>query len=163
MTDTYRALVVQIFISWSADHFNARSIHSALCGVIGGAGFLASALLPADNYGARYGCLFIANIGAFSCIPPLLGWLSSNTSGTAAVGLAIALNIGLGGSPGQIIGVWVYKAEEAKKGYPTGHGVNAAFCFLAAIGCAGLRVYYGWRNKRLLKGGNEEETRVFKY
>jgi hypothetical protein len=88
--------------------------------LIGSIGFLASALLPATSYSSRYGCLIIACCGAFSCIPPLLGWLSSNLHSTAAVGLAIALNISWG-APGQIVGVWIYKANEAKKGYPTGH------------------------------------------
>lgn len=62
----------------------------------------------------------MAASGAFSCIPPLLGFLSSNLFSTASVGLAIALNISFG-APGQIAGVWIYKADEAKKGYPTGH------------------------------------------
>lgn len=88
--------------------------------MIGSIGFLASALLPATSYSSRYGCLIVACCGAFSCIPPLLGWLSSNLHSTAAVGLAIALNISWG-APGQIVGVWIYKANEAKKGYPTGH------------------------------------------
>ncbi|PLB46141.1 MFS general substrate transporter [Aspergillus steynii IBT 23096] len=156
------AYVIQILTSYSADHFNARALHSAACSLTGGIGFLASALLPAHSYSARYACLFIANMGAFSCIPPLLGWLSSNIAGTSAVGLAIALNIGLGGSPGQIIGVWIYKAEEAERGYPTGHGTNAAFCFLAAGMCLALRVYYGVRNRRILKEGGEG-GRLFRY
>lgn len=160
---------MQIVLSWSADHFNARALHSALSLVVGGIGFLASALLPATSYGARYACLFIASAGAFSSIPPLLGWLSANIAGTAAVGLALALNIGLAGAPGQIIGVWVYKDGEAASGYPTGHGVNAAFCFLGAAGCVALRVYYGWRNRGLVRSaggdgdGDGDEVRLFRY
>jgi len=69
---------------------------------------------------SRYGCLIVAASGAFSCIPPLLGFLSSNLFTTASAGLAIALNISFG-APGQIAGVWIYKADEAKRGYPTGH------------------------------------------
>lgn len=103
---------------WLTEH--RRALHSALFALIGSIGFLASALLPATSYSSRYGCLIVACCGAFSCIPPLLGWLSSNLHSTAAVGLAIALNISWG-APGQIVGVWIYKANEAKKGYPTGH------------------------------------------
>jgi len=94
-------------------------MHSAVMATIGAIGFIASATLSPHAYNARYGCLIIAASGAFSCIPPLLGWLSSNVFSTGAVGLAIALNISVG-APGQILGVWIYKADEAKRGYPTG-------------------------------------------
>ncbi|KAK6951660.1 hypothetical protein Daesc_006183 [Daldinia eschscholtzii] len=158
------AYVVQILTSWSADHFNARGLHSAALATVGAIGFLASAVLPADAYASRYGCLIVAASGAFACIPPLLGWLSSNIFSTASVGLAIALNIGLGGAPGQIVGVWIYKADEAKRGYPTGHWTNAALLFLVAAGCVMLRVYYAFRNKKIIRdatGG--DEIRLFKY
>ncbi|KAI0377962.1 MFS general substrate transporter [Hypomontagnella monticulosa] len=157
------AYVVSILTSWSADHFNARGLHSAALATVGAIGFLASAVLPPDAYLSRYGCLIVAASGAFACIPPLLGWLSSNIFSTASVGLAIALNIGLGGAPGQIVGVWIYKANEAKAGYPTGHWTNAALLFMVAVGCVLLRLYYGRRNKNLLRSSNGEETRFFKY
>ncbi|KAK8112677.1 MFS transporter [Apiospora sp. TS-2023a] len=168
------AYVVQILTSYSADYFNARGLHSAILATIGAIGFLASAVLPADAYSARYGCLIVAASGAFSCIPPLLGWLSSNIFATASVGLAIALNIGLGGAPGQIAGVFIYKPEEAKAGYPTGHWVNAALLLMVAVGCVMLRLYYGWRNRKLLKaagagagtgagGDSADVVRLFKY
>ncbi|KAI0834697.1 major facilitator superfamily domain-containing protein [Hypoxylon sp. FL0890] len=157
------AYLVQIRTSWSADHFNARGLHSAAMATVGAAGFLASGILPEDAYRARYGCLIVAASGSFACIPPLLGWLSSNIFSTASVGLAIALNIGLGGAPGQIVGVWIYKADEAKEGYPTGHYTNAALLFMVAVGCVILRLYYGRRNKRILASSGGEEVRLFKY
>jgi hypothetical protein len=131
---------------------------------IGAAGFLASAVLPAHSYTSRYGCLIVAASGAFSCIPPLLGFLSSNVFSTAAAGLAIALNISFG-APGQIAGVWIYKADEATRGYPTGHWTNAGLLFFVAVGCVLLRLYYGWRNKRILRNesGTVEGRRLFRY
>jgi hypothetical protein len=42
--------VVTILVSWSADHFNARALHSAIFATIGAIGFMASALLPATSY-----------------------------------------------------------------------------------------------------------------
>ncbi|KAI0007702.1 major facilitator superfamily domain-containing protein [Xylariaceae sp. FL0662B] len=48
------AYVIQILTSWSADHFNARGLHSACLATIGAIGFLASAVLPADAYASRY-------------------------------------------------------------------------------------------------------------
>ncbi|KAL4902829.1 hypothetical protein BDW74DRAFT_58198 [Aspergillus multicolor] len=151
------AYVVTVLVSWSADHFNSRGLHSAIFSFIGAMGFLASAVLPADAYLHRYGCLIVATSGSFACIPPLLGWLSSNIRSTAGTGLAIALNVSFG-APGQIVGVWIYKSNEAKRGYPTGHWTNAALLLLVTVGCLALRVYYGWRNKRLsaARGGSAE-------
>ncbi|EFW99572.1 major facilitator superfamily transporter [Grosmannia clavigera kw1407] len=140
------AYVVTLLVAWSADRFNARALHSALLATVGAVGFLASAVLPAESYSHRYGCLIVASCGAFSCIPPLLGWLSSNVHTTAAIGLAIALNISMG-APGQIVGVWIYKADEAKIGYPTGHWTNAGLLFFVAAGCLTMHMYYVWRNR----------------
>ncbi|KAK1570133.1 major facilitator superfamily transporter [Colletotrichum navitas] len=152
------AYVVQILVAWSADRFNARGAHSAALALIGAIGFLVSAVLPPDAYHARYGCLIVGASGAFACIPPLLGWLSSNVFSTGATGLAIALNVSFGGGLGQIPGVWTYKAEEKTKGYPTGHWVNAALLFVVVVGCTGLRIYYGVKNRQILRRAAEDGT-----
>lgn len=72
---------------------------------------------------------------------------------TAAAGLAIALNISFG-APGQITGVWIYTANEAAKGYPTGHWVNAGMLFFVAAGCVALALYYRMLNHRILRTGD---------
>ncbi len=157
-TDT----VTQIIVSYSADRFNARGLHSAALALMGAIGFMASALLPPDAYLHRYGCLIVASAGAFACIPPMLGWLTSNVYSTASVGLAIAINVSFGAGLGQIPGVWIYKAEERERGYPTGHWVNAAMLFVVAVGAAGLRVFYGYRNRQLLRESGSQDVRLFK-
>ncbi|KAF2169422.1 hypothetical protein M409DRAFT_65091 [Zasmidium cellare ATCC 36951] len=153
------AYVVTLAVSWSADHFNRRGLHSAVFATIGAVGFLASAVLPPDAYSHRYGCLIVAASGAFACIPPLLGWLSSNLFSTASIGLAIAINISTG-APGQILGVWIYKADEKSKGYPTGHWTNAALLFFVAAGCAALILFYHSKNKAIRRNGG---ARLYKY
>ncbi|TQN64638.1 MFS transporter prlL [Colletotrichum shisoi] len=152
------AYVVQIIVAWSADRFNARGAHSMALALVGGIGFAVSAVLPPDAYNARYGCLIVGASGAFACIPPLLGWLTSNIFSTAATGLAIALNVSIGAGLGQIPGVWIYKAEEKARGYPTGHWANAALLFVVVVGCAGLRAYYGVKNRRILRRAQEDGT-----
>ncbi|KAL2796475.1 major facilitator superfamily domain-containing protein [Aspergillus keveii] len=149
------AYVVTTVVAWSADHFNSRGLHSAAFAFIGAMGFLASAVLPADAYLHRYGCLIVATSGSFACIPPLLGWLSSNIRSTAGTGLAIALNVSFG-APGQIVGVWIYKSNEAARGYPTGHWTNAALLLLVTVGCILLRLYYGWMNRTGKSGAGGE-------
>ncbi|KAK4445102.1 major facilitator superfamily domain-containing protein [Podospora aff. communis PSN243] len=161
------AYVTQILVSWSADHFNARALHTAVFAVVGAVGFMASALLPPDAYQSRYGCFIVACAGAFACIPPMLGWLTSNVFSTAAVGLAVAINVSFGAGIGQMPGVWIYKADEAKIGYPTGHWVNASMLLFVSVGATALRFYYGWRNKVLLReaeaeGKDVSELRLFR-
>lgn len=158
------AYVISLITAWSSDHFNARALHSAALSTIGGIGFLASALLPADSYHARYGCLIVAASGSFACISPLLGWLSSNMHTTAGTGLAIALNASWG-ALGMILGVWIYKADEKEKGYPTGHWTNFAMLLMVAVGCIGMRFYYQWRNRKIRSLGPDASgvMREFSY
>jgi hypothetical protein len=80
------------------------------------------------------------------------------------VGLAIAINISVG-APGQIAGVWIYKADQAERGYPTGHWTNAGLLFFVAAGCIGLRIYYGLLNRRIMKGNRTDESvkRLYRY
>lgn len=163
LSDTRYLAVIQVATSYSADRFNSRALHSASLAAVGAAGFLASALLPGDAYLSRYGCLIVAASGSFACIPPLLGLLSSNVFSTAAVGLAIALNIGLGGAPGQIIGVWIYKKSEAERGYPTGHWTNFGLLVMVAAGCSVLRFYYARKNRNMLREARGEAVRLYCY
>lgn len=92
----------------------------------------------------------------------MLGWLTSNVYSTASVGLAIAINVSFGAGLGQIPGVWIYKIEERDRGYPTGHWVNAAMLLVVAAGATGLRVFYGFRNRQLLRESGSQEVRLFR-
>ncbi|KAJ7271175.1 MFS transporter [Mycena rebaudengoi] len=148
------AYVFTIFISWSADHFNARGLHTSIAAFIGAIGFMTSALLPPHAYMPRYGCLIVGAAGSFASIPPLLGWISSNVHSTSAAGLAIALNVSFG-APGQIVGVWIYKADEKPFGYPTGHWTNAALLFFVTIASLLLRAYYVRLNRLAKESGKE--------
>lgn len=154
--------MAQILVAWSGDHFNARGLHCAGAAFVGAIGFLASAAAPANAYAGRYACLIIGAAGAFSSIPPMLGWLTSNMWDTAATGLAVALNVSIGAGIGQIPGVWIYKSDEAARGYPTGHGVNCAMLFVVAIGAICLRLFYGRRNKQILAERRDEHPRLYK-
>jgi hypothetical protein len=153
--------VCQLIVSYSADRFNARGLHSAAFALIGAIGFMAAALLPPDAYLHRYGCLIVSSAGTFACVPPMLGWLTSNVYTTASVGLAIAINVSIGAGTGQIPGVWIYKAEERDRGFPTGHWVNAAMLFMVAVVAVGLRVFYGYKNRQLVREGGQE-VRLYK-
>ncbi|RDA86852.1 hypothetical protein CP532_1413 [Ophiocordyceps camponoti-leonardi (nom. inval.)] len=143
------AYVCQIVVAYSADHFNARGVHAAGAALVGAAGFTALAALPPSAYKARYGALFLAASGTFAGLPPLLGWLTCNLFSTASMGLAVAINVSIGGGLGQIPGIWAYNPSEASIGYPTGHWTNAGFLLLVTVLTLALRAFYGRENKRL--------------
>lgn len=138
---------VAITLSYSADHFNARGLHISLASLVGGIGWLTAGLLPHDAYVKRYGCLCLAAAGAFPAAPSMTNWVTCNTPSFLTIPLAIALHNSSAGL-GQIIAQWIWRADEAGKGYPTGNFVCAGCSFFVAIIAAGLRVWYGRMNKK---------------
>lgn len=106
-----------------------------------------SAALPAHAYHARYAFLVLATSGVFAGLPSLCAWVSDNVHSTTAGSLASGLNIAFTG-PGQIIGVWIYRAQDAPA-YRLGHGINAGFLILGAVLSIGLAIYYRRLNSRL--------------
>lgn len=148
----------QIAVAYSADRLNARGLHTAGAAFVGAIGFIVSATLPPEAYARRYGGLILATSGSFACIPPMLGWLTTNIWSTGATGLAIAINVSIGGGLGQIPGVWIYKNSEKDRGYPTGHWTNASLLLFVAAMSLGLRIWYGKQNKRLEAQSHEENV-----
>jgi hypothetical protein len=63
------------------------------------------------------------------------------------------MNVSFGG-PGQIIGVWIYKANQEEKGYPTGHATNAAMLTFVCVGCGSLVMYYRRINAKIVRSGS---------
>ncbi|KAF2111420.1 MFS transporter [Lophiotrema nucula] len=152
---------VAITISYSADHFNARGWHVVFVSVLGGCGWLTAGLLPATAYVKRYGCLCLAAAGAFPAAPSLTNWVTCNSPSFRTLPLAIAINNSCAGL-GQIIAQWIWKANEAQDGYPTGNFVCASFSFLVAAIAAGLRLWYGRMNSRQTLDANGTQ-RVWAY
>lgn len=111
------------------------------------------ATLPNQSYGVRYAMLIIATSGVFAGLPSLCAWVSDNVHSTTAGSIASGLNIAFTG-PGQIIGVWIYRAQDAPF-YTLGHAVNAGFLVLGAILSFGLAWHYNRLNRKL-KGTTEK-------
>ncbi|KIX02440.1 uncharacterized protein Z518_08381 [Rhinocladiella mackenziei CBS 650.93] len=137
---------VAITLSYSADHFNARGLHITVASVVGGVGWLSAGLLPHDAYVKRYGCLCLAACGAFPCAPSMTNWVTCNTPSFLTIPFAIALHNSSAGI-GQIIAQWIWKADEAENGYPTGNFTCAACSFFVAAVAASLRLWYGRMNR----------------
>ncbi|KDQ16604.1 hypothetical protein BOTBODRAFT_129478 [Botryobasidium botryosum FD-172 SS1] len=144
------AYLVTLCVALSAERYNARSLHASACMLAGSLGFLIQAILPPASFKARYAMLCLAAAGTFSSIPQLLAWLTINLHSTAAIGLAVALNITFSG-PGQVVGTWIYRQSDAPR-YRSGHLINFAVLLFGAVVVQGLRLYYVWKNKRLAAG-----------
>lgn len=147
--------VVSMGLAWSADHFNARSLHICVAGILTGTGFFATSILPADAYAQRYGCLILASCGAFPSAAPLTAWVTCNVPARSTVGLAVAMNNSMVGVA-SIVALWIWIPAEAERGYPTANIVCAVSGFVTALIAFGLVVYYRRLNQR---GGNEPDTR----
>ncbi|KAM5540145.1 hypothetical protein V8D89_006285 [Ganoderma adspersum] len=144
------AFVITVTVAWVSDKYEIRTLGCSISMLIAGACFLVEGALPAESFKLRYVFFIIALSFAFACIPPLLSWLTANLRGTGAATLAVPLNVSIG-QIGQIIGVYIYKANESP-GYPTGHYTNAGFLLVGALAVLSLRVMYVQRNKRLEPG-----------
>lgn len=66
---------------------------------------------------------------------------------TTALAIVLALNNAFT-TPGQIIGVYIYRAEDAPT-YRFGHGINAMFLIIGALLSFGLSFYYNRLNRNL--------------
>lgn len=106
------------------------------------------ATLPGTNFVVRYIFLCVALTGVFSGLPALCAWVSDNVHNTTAGSLASGLNIAFTG-PGQIIGVWIYRAQDSPF-YRLGHAVNAGFMVLGGILSLGLWLHYTRMNRKLV-------------
>ncbi|KAJ7571965.1 MFS transporter [Mycena floridula] len=143
------AFVITVTMAWLSDRYDARSYCIFISLVISGVTFIVEAVLHPTAFRARYGVLCIAVSFAFSCFPPVLSWLTSNTRSTSASILAVPCSVSTG-AIGQIVGVYIYKASEAPE-YPTGHYTNAGFCLVGAIAVLFLRRLYVKRNGMMVE------------
>lgn len=144
--------VFTIFCSYVSDKYEQRGMVAAGSNFLGCVAYIALAAIPGEHYSVRYALLCIATAGVFGAPPALCAWIGHNSRTTTANALATALNVAVAG-PSQIIGVWIYRTQDAPI-YRLGHGVNAAFLFLAAVMCAVLTVYYRHKNAKMV-GTNE--------
>ncbi|KAE8314448.1 major facilitator superfamily domain-containing protein [Aspergillus transmontanensis] len=137
------AYVVTLGLAWLSDRLKCRGAIACASQVMASVAFI----IQAEAYTARYAFLVIATTGAFGGLPSLNAWVGDNIHTTTARSITTALNISFSG-PGQIIGVWIYRAQDAPA-YRLGHGVNAGMSFLAAVLAFCLTLYYRRQNVKM--------------
>jgi hypothetical protein len=96
--------------------------------------------------------LVVATTCVFAGPPSLNAWVGDNVRNTTASSLTIALNIAFSG-PGQIIGVWIYRAQDAPA-YRLGHAADAVTSAIAAGLALTLTVHYRRTNKKIKGTGD---------
>lgn len=77
----------------------------------GGKGWSSQAARPGEAFKTCYAFFILSACGVFAGLPPPCYWVSETVRSTTAGSLASDLNIAFTG-PGQIIGVWIYKAQD---------------------------------------------------
>ncbi|KAF8521890.1 hypothetical protein BU17DRAFT_64620 [Hysterangium stoloniferum] len=104
-----------------SDRFNARSLYPMYCMAIAAIAFLVQDLLPHNAYVSRY---VLLSRGSGDCNERIVA------------------------GPGQIIGVWIYKADEVP-GYKTDHLTNFGILLFDTVVVLILRIVYVRRNSQL--------------
>ncbi|KAL2867813.1 major facilitator superfamily domain-containing protein [Aspergillus lucknowensis] len=146
------AYPITLLLAWLSDRTKSRGYIALCASGAASIAFIIQACLPADAFTARYIFLIVATAGVFGGLPSLNAWVGDNVRNVTASSLTIALNIAFSG-PGQIIGVWIYRPQDAPA-YRLGHGVNAGMSFVSACLALGLTLHYRRANRKM-KGTNE--------
>ncbi|CAK7236778.1 hypothetical protein SCUCBS95973_009726 [Sporothrix curviconia] len=141
------AYVFALAVSYVSDKTRQRGMAAGFSFLLATVSYIVLAALPGESYKVRYAMLCLATAGVFGGLPALCAWVGDNARTTTAGALATGLNIAVSG-PGQIIGVWIYRAQDAPI-YRLGHGINAGFVFVAACLSFALMVHYRRRNAKM--------------
>ncbi|RFU28946.1 hypothetical protein B7463_g7403, partial [Scytalidium lignicola] len=147
------AYLCALLYAYLADRYNARGYYAVVSSIVGGLGWLISGCLPAHAFKARYGCLVLAAVGPFPCVALFSTWVTGNVPSVTTMALAMALNNSMSGIS-QIVAQWIWIANEAGRGYPTGNFTCAACSFAVAILSLIFRFWYGRMNKAGVTNAN---------
>ncbi|KAF2636356.1 MFS general substrate transporter [Massarina eburnea CBS 473.64] len=142
------AYVVTLGAAMISDRYKMRGPIAGISCMVAGIAFIIQACLPATAYVARYIFLIIATSGVFGGLPSLCAWVGDNVRSSTAGSLSTALNIAFSG-PGQIVGVWIYRKQDAPA-YRLGHAINAAFVIMSGTLSFGLMFYYRRLNRKMV-------------
>lgn len=147
------AFFVTLFSAYISDKYQNRGLVISVNCVIGLVTFLVQVCISSPSLHLRYAMLVISTCAMFAILPVSGSWISDNVHTTTASAIANGLNIAFAG-PGQIVGVWIYKNEQAPR-YQLGHGINAGGLALSGVVSFGLWWYYTRKNKALPSGARK--------
>ncbi|CAF1336783.1 unnamed protein product, partial [Didymodactylos carnosus] len=125
------ACVFVILFALSSANTMERGLHTSFTAMISIIGF--TLLLVLTKYGpqALYIATFIACIGVFTNLPPLLSWITNNIGGHTKRNVAIAFIVSVGNLGGVVAGQ-IYRADDAPY-YYRGHSIALGFSCLLFV------------------------------
>jgi hypothetical protein len=147
------AYVVTLIVAMVSDRLKSRGLIAGCSCTVAGVAFIVQATISGEAYMIRYIFLIVATTGVFSGLPSLCAWVGDNVRNSTAGNLSTALKIAFSG-PGQIIGVWIYRSQDAPF-YRLGHAVNASFVLMSGILSFGLMWHYRGLNQKMV-GTNQQ-------
>lgn len=147
------AAILGITNSWHSDKTRERWLHVVWPQVFCSIGFIISAVTL--NVAARYTATFMmmSVYGSFGCI---LSWVSSTLprpSSKRAVAYAV---VNAGSNLASIYASYIYPASQGPR-YWQANVVNVAFSATCIALATVLRIYLGWRNKKLEHASSDDD------
>ncbi|KAF2459333.1 major facilitator superfamily protein [Lineolata rhizophorae] len=146
-------LVVMLATAWASDRLRHRFsfIFGGVCvSTIGHA-----MLLNQDNLSreAKYGAVFLTQIGIYAGLPIALVWLSNNMGGHYKRAIGAGLQVSFGNVAG-IIGSNIFLRNERPK-YPTGYGTSLGMLWMGGLCSLVLFVMILYENRKRERGGRD--------
>jgi hypothetical protein len=148
------ALLVVVF-AWGADRFENRS-----AGMIAGTSLSLvgwAILLTSHTPNVRYGATFLAAAGSYAAFPSIVALVSQNVASTTKRGVAIAIQVGVGGLAGTISSN-IFPARTAPR-YELACKINVAMNAVAILTSA-LNVLFLYiankKKQRMLDSGEAQ-------
>jgi hypothetical protein len=144
-----------IFVTWTADKTNDRSIHIMCLLVVSciGNSIVASTM----NVGARFFGMFLMPMGAVSAYQIIVAWVANSfirpmVKRSSAIAICNAI-----GNCASIYGTYFYPSSHEPQ-YMQGSAANAGVCLVIALLALVLRFVHKWENKKLERVEQEGTT-----
>lgn len=136
---------IVLFLSWTSDKIQVRSLLIVGICLVGCVGFLLLAFI--DTPGVRYFSCFLVAAGVFPAVPLLLTWSGNCHGSNSKKGVGFVL-LQVVGQCGPLLGTHLFPAKEGPR-YQKGCLVCFAFLAFCAIVAMVLRTHLARLNKKL--------------
>ncbi|KAH9821549.1 major facilitator superfamily domain-containing protein [Melampsora americana] len=135
--------LVMLGTSYISDRYSLRGATALLCAGLSLIGYTAFYCL--DDWGQRYGTLFISMAGAYATQLPLVTWMSNNTEPYVRRATALAF-YAISGNLGGLMSVWVFAYADKPQYLDSDDNAAVGIILLTSINWT----YLKHRNKRKL-------------
>ncbi|EKM59630.1 uncharacterized protein PHACADRAFT_205855 [Phanerochaete carnosa HHB-10118-sp] len=145
------AFVVSMIVATLSDYVGHRYLFMMVTAAVSMAGF-AILFRVHDDQNLQYGALFLAATGAFSSMPVIVCWFSTNLAGHRRRAIGTAWQIGFDNTGG-IIATYSFLAQDAPK-YIKGYSICISFICLSMVSCFAYLLHVEWLNRKRDREGD---------